>query len=79
MRLLQLSCPRIKVLPLVILHDYTKGRVARMVIDAPSAAGEDIVFVELGYGSAVVCLDCHAGWGDGSSFGSRHFVVVDRN
>jgi len=76
MSLFQLSRPWIEILPFVIFHDYAKGNVTGMVVDTSSTAGEDIVFVEGGDGSSVVGEDCYAGWGDGSSFGPWHCIVL---
>jgi len=73
MGLLQLSRPGIQVFAFVVLHDRAEGDVTRVVVDASPAAGEDVVFVEVGDGSALSRVDHDTGWGDGSSFGTWHF------
>jgi len=70
--LLQLPRAWVQVLPLVVLHDGTEHNVARVVVDPPSPAREDVVLVEVGDRPTMSRVDVDAGRGDGSSLGSRH-------
>jgi len=47
-----------------------------MVVDTTAAAGEDVIFVQLGDETTVAWVDEYLGWGDGAALRSWHFIIL---